>query len=239
MIARALASTDFSTIQIHLTINTTFKTPVFALLLLTAPLWCFSQDKKSFLDAALTQYSNKTIPDILGEEIKMALSFFPELKETSIDFILKEKINKVTMQAQPRIKTLFKKKSRRTYKIKISKHLNLGEKIKPIEDIPTDILVGWIAHELGHIMDYLDRSSFQMIGFGFRYLTSKSFVMNAERQADVYAINHGFADQIIKTKNYILNGEEDLSAKYRQRIDLYYISPEEVRIIEEKMESVL
>lgn len=141
------------------------------------------------------------------------------------------------MQAQPRIKTLFKKKSKRSYKIKISKDLIVNDKIIPIQEVPKDILVGWIAHELGHVMDYLEKSAFQMIGFGFRYLTSKSFVMDAERQADVYAINHGCADQIIKTKNYILNGE-GVSAKYKERMNQYYISPEEVKVIEEELETL-
>lgn len=182
------------------------------------------------------KFQNKKFPTALQAEVKEALSYFPELWKTKIDFVFKDKIKNAVMQAQPRVRTLFKGKKTRTYKIKISRELQLGDISKPIEEVPHEILVGWIAHELGHIMDYLDRSSFQMIGFGFNYITSKSFLMNAEYEADKHAIAHGCADLIIETKNYILN-HEHLSDDYKARIDRLYISPEEVRSIEAELDS--
>ncbi|MTI22400.1 hypothetical protein E1176_15315 [Fulvivirga sp. RKSG066] len=179
-------------------------------------------------------FQNKTVPASLSEEIKEALSYFPELWKTKIDFVFRDNIKNAVMQAQPRVRTLFKKKVARTYKIKISKFLKLGDQIKPIEEVPHDILVGWLAHELGHVMDYVDRSSFQMIGFGFNYLTSRAFLKNAELEADRYAISHGCADLIIKTKKYILN-HEHLPEDYKARIDDLYLSPEEVRLMEEEL----
>jgi len=181
-----------------------------------------------------TSLQNKNFPQELKAEIIEALSYYPELWKTHIDFIYKDKIKHAVMQAQPRIKTLFKNRYARTYKIKISRALTLGNLHKPIQEVPHDILVGWIAHELGHVMDYLDRSAFQMIGFGFNYVMSKKYLMHAERQADRYAIAHGLANKIIKTKNYILHNEK-LSKEYRARIDRLYISPDEVRHIEEEM----
>lgn len=175
------------------------------------------------------------MPAVLENEIKKALSYYPELKYTAIDFIFKNKIKNNVMQAQPRVRTLFKNRLKRTYKIKISRHLILNDTTKAIEDIPKEIIVGWIAHELGHIMDYLDRSSFDMIGFGFKYLTSRPFLKRAERKADIYAIRHGLADEIIKTKNFILH-KEDLTEAYKQKINRLYISPEEVEAIQQEME---
>jgi len=177
---------------------------------------------------------NKNFPKILKKEIDEALSYFPELWQTRIDFVFKDKIKNAVMQAQPRVKTLFKKKELRTYKIKISRYLTLGDETKPIEEVPHEILVGWIAHELGHVMDYLDRSSFQMIGFGFNYITSKAFLRNAEYEADKFAVEHGCADLIIRTKSFILNHKK-LSDDYKDRIDRLYMSPEEVRLLEEEM----
>jgi len=179
---------------------------------------------------------NKNFPKEIAQEIKEALSYYPELWKTKIDFIFKDKIKHAVMQAQPRVRTLFKKKKSRTYKIKISRVLQLGDMTKPIEEVPHDILVGWLAHELGHVMDYLDRSSFQMIGFGFNYITSRSFLMNAEYEADKHAVEHGCADHIVKTKNYILN-HEHLSDDYKARINRLYISPEEVRLLEEELDT--
>ncbi|GAA0893305.1 hypothetical protein GCM10009122_29840 [Fulvivirga kasyanovii] len=182
-------------------------------------------------------YANKGIPELLDVEIKKALSYYPELQNTRIDFVFRDNIRNAVMQAQPRVKTLFKRKYKRIYKVKISRYLTLNDSTMGIEHVPHEILVGWIAHELGHIMDYIDRSSFQMIGFGFKYLTSRHFLMQAERQADTYAIMHGLADEIVKTKKFILN-REDLPKEYKDRINRLYISPEEVRHIEEEMESI-
>lgn len=200
-------------------------------LLIAAPTLIFSQGKSS----EIIEFNNKHIPKVLAKEIKKALSYYPELKYTSIDFIFKKNIKNHVMQAQPRIRTLFKNRLKRTYKIKISRHLVLNDTIKAIENVPGDIIVGWIAHELGHIMDYLDKSAFHMIGFGFRYVTSKPFLKEAERKADVFAIRHGLADEIIETKKFILY-KEDLTDAYKEKIDRLYISPEEVEAIQEELE---
>lgn len=204
-------------------------------LFLTAPLSGFSQNSIPALP--IDKFANKEIPEILAKEIKKALSFYPELENTRIDFIFKDNIKNAVMQAQPRVKTLFKSKFKRTYKIKISRYLAVNDSTMGIEHVPADILVGWIAHELGHIMDYLERSSFQMIGFGIKYLTSRPFLMAAERKADTFAIQHGLADEIVKTKKYILN-RPGLPKEYKERINRLYISPEEVRHIEEELESI-
>ncbi|MDX1628976.1 MAG: hypothetical protein R3345_09780 [Fulvivirga sp.] len=179
-------------------------------------------------------YQNKNIPALLADEINEALSYFPELWKVKIDFIFKDKIKNSIMQAQPRVRTLLKKKEERTYKIKISRQLTMGDVSIPIEKVPHEILVGWIGHELGHIMDYVNRSAVQMVGFGINYMTSRKFLRNAELMADRYAIAHGLADHIIKTKNYILN-HEHLSEDYKTRIDELYLSPEEVRLIESEL----
>lgn len=198
----------------------------FLVLVFALPLLAQRSERLSF--------QNKKFPQSLKAPITEALSFYPELMKTRIDFIFRDNIKNAVMQAQPRVKTLFKNRVKRTYKIKISKALELGDMITPIEDVPHDILVGWFVHELGHVMDYLDRSSFQMIGFGFNYITSKAFIRNAEYEADKHAIAHGCADLIIKTKNFILN-HDHLSDDYKQRINNLYLSPDEVRGIEEEL----
>lgn len=198
----------------------------FLVIFIASPLLAQKSERLSF--------QNKKFPQSLQEPITEALSYYPELMKTRIDFIFRDKIKNAVMQAQPRIKTLFKNRVKRTYKIKISRALELGNIIKPIEDVPHEILVGWFVHELGHVMDYLDRSSFQMIGFGFNYITSESFLRNAEYEADKHAIEHGCADFIIQTKKFILN-HEHLSDDYKQRINNLYLSPEEVRGIEEEL----
>ena len=172
-----------------------------------------------------TEHQNKEIPELLNTEIVKALSYYPALQDVPIQFRLKENVRGSLMQAQPHLKSFLY--GRKGYIINISKYLNItGQKMR-IQDLPEDVLVGWIGHELGHIMDYIGRSFFGMVKFGFGYLFSHKFILGAEREADLYAIKHGLADNIIAAKNFILN-HATLPKWYIEKIRRFYMSPEEV-----------
>ena len=176
---------------------------------------------------ALTLFGkNKTIPEEMEEVILTALSFYPDLVNTRIKFTYEENIRKSVMQAQPVVKTLFRSKEKRVYVIKISRYLKLNKERLDISTLPFEVLVGWIGHELGHIMDYKDRSGVAMIGFGAKYWLSEKFLKQAERRADLYALKHGLGDKIISTKNFVLN-HIDIPVPYKERIKRLYMSPEE------------
>ncbi|SRX55422.1 hypothetical protein [Aequorivita sp. CIP111184] len=170
---------------------------------------------------------NKIIPESIKKEVIEALSFYPELYDTAIEFKFKDDIKKSTMQAQPRFASFFKAKQNREYLILISKRIQIeGEKFT-MDDIPSEVKVGWIGHELGHVMDYRERTNLGMLIFGIKYLFSSAHIKEVERTADTYAIAHGMGDYILKTKNFILDNA-NLSEKYKDRIRRLYISPEEV-----------
>jgi hypothetical protein len=169
--------------------------------------------------------ANKTIPKVLEKEILKALSFYPELEKTEIYFVFKQKIRGSVMQAQPKIITMFN--AQRAYNINISALFKLKHSAIPIHQIPPDIIVGWIGHELGHVMDYENRSLGGMVRFGLGYLLSSTFVRSAERIADTYAVTHGLGNYILKTKHFILD-HASLSEKYKQKIARLYLSPDDI-----------
>lgn len=191
----------------------------------------FSMEEKTIL-----YQGNKTIPLEIFEEAKRALAYFPELQEVGIDFRFKEDISKSFMQAQPAFSNVLKGKSKRNYYIFISSKVNIEGKDFSIKDIPSDVLTGWLGHELGHIMDYMDRSGMGLVVFGLRYVTSNKYIMKAERRADVYAVNQGMGDYILQTKEFILNNT-DLSDAYKNRIKRLYLSPEEIVNLVNKLEA--
>jgi hypothetical protein len=178
---------------------------------------------------------NKKIPKVIENEILQALSFYPELQSVPIHFVFKQNIKKSVMQAQPRIGTLLGAKSKWAYQINISSLFKLTHTAIPIHQIPTDILIGWIGHELGHVMDYHNRNVLGMLRFGFGYLFSTKYIQKAEKTADTFAVKHGLGQYIIQTKNFILNHAE-LPEKYKQKIARLYLSPddivEQVRLLE-------
>lgn len=170
---------------------------------------------------------NKIIPKSIEKEVLEALSFFPELYDTPIEFKFKDKIKRSTMQAQPKFTSIFKSKANREYIILISRSIQIDHKDFTMDDIPSDVKVGWIGHELGHIMDYRDRTNVGMMIFGMKYLLSSKAIKKIERTADTYAIAHGMGDYILRTKDFILENA-DISESYKARIRRLYISPEEV-----------
>jgi len=160
-------------------------------------------------------------------EAEKAMSFYPALANTAIEFKFNDMVRKNFMQAQPTYKSIFKSRNNREYIILISKEFKVENKIFTINEIPSDVLTGWLGHELGHVMDYRSRSTLGMLYFGFKYLYSSAHIQEVERAADDYAVSHGMGSYILKTKEFILN-HTSLSEKYKQHMRKFYLSPEEI-----------
>ncbi|NJW51673.1 hypothetical protein HC175_01925 [Salinimicrobium sp. CDJ15-91] len=182
--------------------------------------------------------NNKIIPESIFEEAKTALSFYPELKDVEIEFRYKEDIKKSFMQAQPRFSNLFKGKKNRSYFIYISSRFLIEEEEFSMAEVPSEVLIGWLGHELGHIMDYREKSAMGLVIFGLRYVTSENYIKEAERAADTYAVHSGMGDYILATKDFILN-HSHLSDHYKERISRLYLSPEEILVLVNKLEEDL
>lgn len=178
-------------------------------------------------------YAQSTIPDSIKEEVEIALSYYPELKNTTINFEFKKEIKKSTMQAQPDFNSFFKSKGNRAYNIFISETVNIKGETYFTKNMPKDVLIGWIGHELGHVMDYRKRSNLNLIWFGIKYLLSDNHIAEAERSADTFAIKSGMEKYILKTKEFILN-QANIDKEYIARIKKYYLSPEEIMDIVNK-----
>lgn len=188
----------------------------------------FSQDELLLGDELEMYAENKGIPNEIRSVTLEALSYFPELLDTRIDFEFKKNISGSVMQAQPRVRSLIiNNKKNRIYKIKISRFLELEDEMVPMEELPRDVLLGWIGHELGHIKDYVSRSSVNLMGFGAKYYCSSRFVTKAEITADTYAVSCGMGDKIVATKNFVLNHDR-LPESYKNKIRSLYMSPGEI-----------
>lgn len=175
-------------------------------------------------------------PDELQEVVQRALAFYPDLQDTRITFKFKKHIHKSTMQAQPAFFSLFGPRKKRHYKVLISERFQISGKEFETRDIPPDILVGWFGHELGHIADYKQRSSFNLFFFGLAYLLSDRHIRSTERTADAVAVSRGMESYILKTKEFLLN-HSSISPGYRQRILKYYLSPEEIMALVDEREA--
>lgn len=191
--------------------------------------------KKDMKEEKVVFQGNKIIPESILEEAKIALSYFPELENVEIEFRHKKDIKKSFMQAQPKIANLFKGKNDRSYYIFMSNKFLIEKEEFSMAEVPSEVLIGWLGHELGHIMDYRDKSAMGLVIFGFRYITSENYIKEAERAADTYAVQSGMGDYILATKDFILN-HSHLSDAYKERISRLYLSPEEILVLVNKLE---
>lgn len=195
--------------------------------------------KKDMEEEKIIYKENKIIPESILNEAKIVLSYYPELEDVEIEFKFKQDIKKSFMQAQPKISNLFKGKKNRSYYVFMSNKFLIEDEEFSMADVPSEVLIGWLGHELGHIMDYRHKSALGLVIFGARYITSENYIKEAERAADTYAVNSGMGDYILATKDFILN-HSHLSDSYKERIARLYLSPEEILVLvnelEEKME---
>lgn len=185
------------------------------------------EKEKVPLEDSTLNLENKEIPKEIYEEAIKALAYYPELWDAEIAFKFKDNIKKSTMQAQPRWASFFKSRKKRSYVILISRKIQIDRDELNFSEVPSDVVIGWLGHELGHVMDYRERSGFGMLLFGIKYLYSGAHIKEVERTADVYAITHGMGTYILKTKNFILE-HASISEAYKQKLRRLYMSPEEV-----------
>lgn len=136
--------------------------------------------------------------------------------------VIQKHLGTSTMQAQPVIdlSEIFSRK--RGYKLDIAeKVLDSDDLI--VGDLPEEVLKGWFAHELGHIVDYENHSNAGMILYGIRYTLSDKYKREREHEADSIAIRHGFRKEIIEAKKFLLENEF-ISSDYQDQIKKYYMS---------------
>ncbi len=174
---------------------------------------------------SLTSYHSA--PVSIRRQVAMALSYYPELRTTTIAFKFKKNIRKSTMLAQPTLQSLFRQRKKREYVILISERFKISGRQFLTKDVSEGILIGWLGHELGHLMDYKDRGILNLIWFGIQYFFSGSYIKEAERAADTYAVASGMGNYILDTKNFILDHAE-IPQEYKDRIKRFYLSPEEI-----------
>ncbi|WP_340065642.1 hypothetical protein [Ascidiimonas aurantiaca] len=179
----------------------------------------------------------QSVPVEIASEVEKALKGFKSLKKENIQFKLKKSLNGSVMMAQPRFLDIFKKREERRYLVLVSKTFTIAKTTFATSKLPSEVKIGWFAHELGHIMDYQKLSTQKLLRFGFLYLFSRSFMRKAELRADTYAVKAGYGTYLIRTKNFILSHTE-LPESYKNKIRKYYPSPDQILEIDRDLRKV-
>ncbi len=144
--------------------------------------------------------ANKSYPQEMEQQVLTALAYYPELKDTKIIFRFKKRNTPLT--SRPRFFHVFKGKKNRAYVITIS--TKTKDAFAPIlfHNLPYNAQIGVLAHEIGHIVTYKKKSSFQILGIAFKLLNAK-FVDRFEYDTDLTAIAHGMGHQLYDWSVYV------------------------------------
>lgn len=129
------------------------------------------------------------------------------------------------MACRPSPMSVFRKRSKRKYTIFINNQKNRKETIC-IQNLSFNAQVGVIGHELGHVVDYQQKTGIQIIGIAAKY-NFKKCRSKFEKSIDSIAIARGFGWQIYEFSNYIQSGK-DIPEKYKAYKRKIYYRPEDI-----------
>jgi len=189
--------------------------------------WTDTKSEDLATKADLVIHFENVESEKIKNSFKKVMLRYHELHDCEITLV-QGPLSSSTMQAQPIIKLAHIFGQTNKYRVRLALLVRDSKNIK-VADLPADVLTGWFAHELGHLVDYRPYNNFQMLIYGFRYLVSGNFKVKVEHAADYIAISHGFRDEIIATKRFIL--ENDLVGDdYKEAIRRYYMPIEDVEI---------
>lgn len=144
--------------------------------------------------------NNKKIPSSYKKQILYALSFFPELVDTKIEFQLKKTQGGI-ISTRPTIGSLLRKSSNRTYIVVINDSTK-GRTLPTFANSNMNGQIGILGHELCHIVDFNNMTGFGLLGLGVSHI-SRSYLDRFEYKTDSLTIERGLGYQLLAWKQYM------------------------------------
>lgn len=137
---------------------------------------------------------NKQIPRSVEKPVLIALSYFPELKDTRIKFRIKKR--HTPLQTRATWAGLFKVQSIREYVITISD--NTEPLLVPLllKNVPFNAQIGAAGHELSHVADFSRYSFLRLLWHGIKNI-SPGYLDKFEFRTDSVCIAHGLGYQLL------------------------------------------
>lgn len=145
----------------------------------------------------------KIIPLVYETQILIALSYFPELKNTYIEFRLKKK--ETPLSSRTRLSGLLQSANKRKYLVTISQETK--QYLTPIlfKNLHFNGQIGVLGHELSHIADYTNKGFGKMGQIIVIEVFSKKKVDTFEYNTDLACINHGLGYQLLDWSSSVRN----------------------------------
>jgi hypothetical protein len=186
------------------------------------PVRLYQKDSSIDFDSLRDLYAqNKSFIKEYEKQSLIALSYYPELKNCSIQF---EHANiKTTMACRPSVQRLVC--GHRVYQIFINDYLDFEGVL--LQDVPFNAQIGIIGHEMAHILDYEERNIAGIIQRSIDYLFVEK-KRKYEREIDSLTIKQGLGWQLYDWANFSMYHSTKATEKYKQFKQDIYMSPLEI-----------
>jgi hypothetical protein len=144
---------------------------------------------------------NKELIPEFALQTLIALSYYPELKNTHIKFIFKPAHTPLT--TKPDFPDVISTRSKRTFTIIISD--SSMWKLQPVllQHMDFNAQIGVLGHELSHVVDFSQNSLLQLIGSGVNHIFSSRYIDRFEYRTDSICIAHGLGYQLLAWSNFV------------------------------------
>ena len=137
--------------------------------------------------------------DPLEIAVYVALSHYPELRDHNIKIKYKKNV-KHPVTASWSFGNLFRFRKHHVYVLLLS----TGSFVNRLD---LNRQVGVIGHEMAHFVYYRQRSAPGMAWWGIKYITSKKFRYQFEKDADRTTVDHGLGWQLLNVSFYLSRDE--------------------------------
>jgi len=143
---------------------------------------------------------NKEYPQQFEKQILIALSYYPELKNTPILFRIKKKHS--ILATRTAWSGFFASPQKRSYVITISESTEGA--LMPIlfKNLSFNAQVGVIGHELGHVIQFSVMTGLQIVRHGIRSISAK-YIDHFEYETDGICIAHGLGYQLLEWSSFV------------------------------------
>lgn len=157
----------------------------------------------------------------------IALSGYPELADIEIEF-RPQKLN-TPGATRPTNFTIFRKGKNRRYCVYLTTKIRKERADVLPARLTFEMQVGLIAHELGHVCDYLQKNSFSVICTGLFY-GFKAYKRRLEQRVDLMTVQHGFGLELMRYAQHIVQLQvKSPDDHYFKSYFDFYMRPEEIR----------
>ena len=137
----------------------------------------------------------KNIPKEFEEQVLIALSYFPELKNINIKFRLKNRLT--PLATRPNLISILKNAKKRTYIITISTKSTSYLDVIIFKNLNYNAQIGVLGHELSHVSNFINNGFGKMFHVISIEIFSKKRVNDFEYNTDLNCINHGLGYQLL------------------------------------------